>query len=129
MKGKNVRIEKGLNIIIPKIIPIHQIQRDAEYYPKPNSFIPERFGKEFGGMKAFRDKGVFLPFGDGPRACLGTRFAILQTKAAIVEVLKTFKISVNSKTAANLVFDPAEFMNIKKGGLWIDFKPVKMFDI
>ena len=41
-----------------------------EYYTNPNEFIPERFDPENGGIKAFKDRGVLAPFGDGPRICL-----------------------------------------------------------
>lgn len=68
-KGQSILIEKGMNVYLP----VYQLQRDAEYYPKPNLFIPERFGEEHGGVKAFKDKGVLLTFGDGPRACLGMK--------------------------------------------------------
>lgn len=50
------------------------------------------------------------------------RFALLQSKAAIIEIVKSFEISVNHKTAKDLVIDPQEYMNIKTGGLWLDFK-------
>lgn len=121
MKGKSVVIEKGMNVFIP----LYQFQRDAEYYPMPLEFKPERFDAEHGGVKAFKDKGVFLTFGDGPRVCLGMKFATMQSKVAIIEVIKNFKISVNDKTEKKLVNDPAEFMNVKRGGLWLDFAPIK----
>lgn len=120
--GFEAPIEKGLNIYIP----IHQIHYDPEYYENPDSFIPERFDPENGGYKSFQAKGVFLPFGDGPRICLGMRFALLQSKAAIAAIVRNFKISVNSKTAKKLVIDPNEFINAKVGGLWLDFEPIKV---
>lgn len=125
LKGKSIVIEKGTNVYIP----LYQFQRDAQYYPKPNEFIPERFDSEHGGVKAFKDKGVFLTFGDGPRMCLGMRFALMQSKAAIVEIIKNFTISVNVKTDRELVLDPSEFMNVKSGGLWLDFEPKKKFNL
>ena len=110
-------------------IPLNQYQRDPEFYPKPNEFNPERFSKKIGGEKAFRDRGVFLTFGDGPRFCLGMKFALMQSKAAVVEIIRKFKVSVDEKTESDLVIDPAEFMNIKKGGVWLKFKPLKLFEI
>lgn len=41
-----------------------------EYFQDPEEFIPERFNEELGGTKVYKDMGVFIPFGDGPRICL-----------------------------------------------------------
>ena len=53
------------------------------------------------------------------------RFALTQSKAAIVEILRNFEISVNKKTQDPLIIDPQEFLNVKVGGLWLDFKPIE----
>lgn len=50
------------------IISNFGIQRDPEYYPDPMKFDPERFTKE---NKACRPSVTHLPFGEGPRICLG----------------------------------------------------------
>lgn len=66
-KDKLVKIEEDISLIIP----VQSIHNDEEYYKNPEKFDPDRFSPENGGMKLYRDKGVFLPFGDGPRICLG----------------------------------------------------------
>lgn len=65
--GLEFTIERGDSIIIP----IYALHHDAQYYPEPDKFKPERFLPENGGVKKFKDLGVFLGFGDGPRTCLG----------------------------------------------------------
>jgi cytochrome P450 len=116
--GRKVEVEKGMNVYVP----IHQLHYDPEIYADPKTFSPERFSAERGGLKPFKDLGVFLPFGDGPRICLGMRFGQLQSKAAIAAIVRNFEISVSSKTQKDLVLDPKEFFNIPCGGLWCDFK-------
>lgn len=119
-EGQKAPIDLDMTVYIP----MHQIHYDPDHYAEPEKFNPERFDPENGGLKAFKDKGVYLSFGDGPRICLGMRFAHMQSKSAVAAILQNFEISVNGKTAKKLVIEPKEFMNIKVGGLWLDFKPI-----
>lgn len=117
--GKNVvKITAGTAVAIP----VYDIHRDADNYKDPLEFIPERFDAEHGGVKAAREEGKLLMFGDGPRICLGMRFAMTQMKAALVDIVKTFEVTVNEKTQVPLMVDPKEFLNVPQGGVWVDFK-------
>lgn len=60
----NITIPKGMIIFLP----IYGIQLDSKYYPNPDNFDPERFDDD--NFKA-RHPMHFLPFGDGPRNCIG----------------------------------------------------------
>lgn len=61
----NVLIEKGTSIQLP----IYAIHHDGSFYDDPNEFKPERF--ESISVNDLRKSGIFLPFGDGPRKCIG----------------------------------------------------------
>ncbi|XP_050305548.1 probable cytochrome P450 6a17 [Anthonomus grandis grandis] len=84
----NIVIKKGTNIPIP-VIGIHM---DEEYYPSPEVFNPENFSKE---NVASRPDFAWLPFGDGPRQCLGMRFGYLQVKVVIATLLSKFRFTLD----------------------------------
>jgi len=84
-KDHKVLIEKGLNVIIP----IVSVQRDADNFHEPDEFNPERFDESNGGMKAFREDLSLIPFGDGPRMCLGNAFRLLHTHCTFTEFLSS----------------------------------------
>uniref|UniRef100_A0A8C0GGQ7 unspecific monooxygenase n=1 Tax=Chelonoidis abingdonii TaxID=106734 RepID=A0A8C0GGQ7_CHEAB len=78
-----VTISKGTVVMIPPYL-LHRI---PEYWPEPEEFRPERFSKE---NKETMDPYMYLPFGAGPRNCLGMRFALLSIKVAIASLLQNF---------------------------------------
>lgn len=51
------------------LIPAHAMQNDAQYFPDPERFDPERFNDE--NRASFKGKFVYMPFGEGPRQCIG----------------------------------------------------------
>lgn len=106
------------------LISIYSLHHDAEYYPHADTFEPERFNVEHGGVKAFRDKCVLLPFGEGPRICLGIKFANIKVKTAIVEVLRKFEVTVNEEVLKEPKISAKDFLNIKECKLLLDFKKI-----
>jgi hypothetical protein len=49
----------------------------------------------------------------------------MQSKAALATIVRNFELSVNEKTQNSpLIIDAKEFLNIKAGGLWLNFKPI-----
>lgn len=65
---------------------------------------------------------MLLPFGDGPRICLGMKFGSLEVKSLIVETLKTFEISVNDQTPKDLPISASEVLNIPDAKIMLNFK-------
>ena len=60
----NVTIEKNT----PIIIPLSALHMDPTYYPDPEFFNPERFSPE---NKRKIPSFAYIPFGEGPRNCIG----------------------------------------------------------
>lgn len=62
--GTKVTIPKGTGVFIP----VFAIHHDPSIYPEPETFNPERFNED---AVATRHAMTYLPFGDGPRNCIG----------------------------------------------------------
>ena len=75
-------------------IPVYAVHRDPHNFEDPDSFVPERFLSE-AGEPGLRHPWCFIPFGGGPRNCLGIRLAILETKVCIAQVLKRYRFHVD----------------------------------
>ncbi|XP_026675117.1 cytochrome P450 6A1-like [Ceratina calcarata] len=110
---------ESLKLSIPKgtriFIPTYAIHRDPEVYPNPEVYDISRFTEE--AVKA-RHPMHYLPFGDGPRNCIGARFAIFQTKIGLIKVIKNFKVDVCEQTQIPFINDPRMlFLSPKDGKL------------
>ncbi|XP_078237401.1 cytochrome P450 3A24 [Pogona vitticeps] len=107
-----VTIPKGTAIIIPVFV----LQRLPEYWPEPEEFRPERFSKE---NKETFDPYTFLPFGAGPRNCIGMRFALLAVKVAMVILLQKFSFRTCEETPiplelnSQLIIEPKQPIKVK----------------
>ncbi|KAI4882000.1 hypothetical protein NFI96_023569 [Prochilodus magdalenae] len=98
-----VTIPKGTVVMVPTF----SLHRDPEYWPDPETFKPERFTKE---NKEGIDPYMFMPFGSGPRNCIGMRFALVSMKLAIVHILRRFDVSVCDETKVPLELGIGAFL-------------------
>ncbi|XP_013394381.1 cytochrome P450 3A41 [Lingula anatina] len=106
-------------LFIPKgtavVIPIYPIHLDPENYPEPEKFDPERFTPE---AKAKRNPYTYMPFGMGPRNCIGMRLALLEMKIVLVKVLQRVTFKPCSETQIPLVMSKTKPMKPEKG-IWL----------
>jgi len=102
-------------------IPAYAIQHDPENYPNPDEYDPERFTTE---QVRQRNSVTFLPFGDGPRNCIGMRFGMMQARIGLIMLLRHFKFTLSSKTPVPLKLQKNTFILAPEGGLWLDVSPV-----
>ncbi|KAM8713413.1 hypothetical protein ACLKA7_013690 [Drosophila subpalustris] len=108
--GTELIIEKGTTILIP----VHNIHHDPEIYPEPARFDPSRFEPE--AVKA-RHQYAYLPFGDGPRNCIGERFGKMQAKIGLISLLRHFKFGVSDRTEIPLILEKKNFPLSTKNGI------------
>jgi cytochrome P450 family 6 len=97
--GTDVVIEKDT----PVFIPILALHNDPRYFANPEVFDPERFSKtNVNNIEHF----VYMPFGEGPRNCIGSRFGKLTTKLGLAYILKSFVVEKTCFTEAKIRFNP-----------------------
>ncbi|XP_020280621.1 cytochrome P450 9e2-like [Pseudomyrmex gracilis] len=101
------------------MVPVYGLHHDPAYFPNPQKFDPERFNDE---NKDSMNPYTYLPFGLGPRKCIGNRFALMETKLLIAYLLQKFTFKTTEKTVEPVVFDKKEFTLVPDGGFWISLE-------
>ncbi|KAJ8913635.1 hypothetical protein NQ315_007352 [Exocentrus adspersus] len=113
--GEDVVIEKGTRVMIP----IQAIHMDEDIYPEPRKFDPDRFSEE---NKAGRHQYAHIPFGEGPRICIGERFGVMQTKVGLTTILRKFRVTLHKKTKHPLKLSTNGFIPAADGGVWLNLE-------
>ncbi|XP_075165469.1 putative cytochrome P450 6a14 [Haematobia irritans] len=110
-------IEKGTMTVIP----VHAIHHDPQYYENPEEFKPSRFTHS---VCEKRHPSSYLPFGDGPRNCIGLRFGKMQTKVGLITLLRSYRFECCSKTEIPLVMDKKNILTSPKNGVYLKVIPL-----
>ncbi|KAL7737681.1 hypothetical protein ACLKA6_006081 [Drosophila palustris] len=98
------------------VVPIIALHRDPENFPEPNLFKPERFLEE---NKSQIKPFTYLPFGVGPRSCIGNRMALMEVKSIIYHLLCKFQLVPAEKTVKNMMDSLKGFHMQPKEKFWI----------
>ncbi|CAG9764663.1 unnamed protein product [Ceutorhynchus assimilis] len=114
--GTKTEIEPGTMVHISA----WGLHTDPEYFPNPQKFDPERFTVENRrNIKEF----TYLPFGEGPRMCLGLRFGLMQSKVGLVSLLKNYKFTLNEKTRLPLKM-ARTVITCVDGDVWVNIEKI-----
>ncbi|XP_054262255.1 probable cytochrome P450 6a14 [Macrosteles quadrilineatus] len=109
---KNVTLDLNVKVVIPS----YAIHHDPDIYPEPFKFDPERFSEV--NIRS-RHNYSFLPFGEGPRVCIGMRFGKMQVKAGLSTIISNYELSITPETPIPLEITPNSIVTAS-------VKPIKL---
>lgn len=96
-------------------IPVRSMHSDSMYFSDPEKFIPDRFldnALTFG-------QPPYMPYGLGPRGCIGIKFSMAYMKIGIIHLLRRFNLNICSKTCVPMKFSKSSITPVSAGGYWL----------
>ncbi|EDV47631.1 probable cytochrome P450 6t1 [Drosophila erecta] len=102
----------------PVYISVLGLHRDAQYWPSPEVFDPERFSAE---QRQQHHPMTYLPFGAGPRGCIGTLLGQLEIKVGLLHILRHFRVELCERSLPQMRFDPKSFVLTAHNGTYLRF--------
>uniref|UniRef100_A0A8C3HHV9 Thromboxane-A synthase n=1 Tax=Chrysemys picta bellii TaxID=8478 RepID=A0A8C3HHV9_CHRPI len=93
-------------------IAVGPLHYNPEFWPEPEKFIPERFTAE---AKLQQHPFAYLPFGAGPRSCIGMRMALLEIKMTLLRILQKFRFETSPETQIPLQLTSVSSLAPKNG--------------
>ena len=96
------------------MIPIYALHRNRLLWKDPDAFDPDRFATR-------PDRYAYLPFGDGPRICIGMSFAMQEAIIVLASLLARFRFT---RVTGH---DPKPVMILTlrpEGGVWLETEPL-----
>ncbi|KAG8387089.1 hypothetical protein BUALT_Bualt03G0217100 [Buddleja alternifolia] len=119
-------------------VSVYNLHRSPYFWDNPNDFEPERFEAQkvsevegWAGFDPSRSPGAlypnevisdfaFLPFGGGPRKCVGDQFALMESTIALAMVLQKFDVNLKGSPESVELVTGATIHT--KNGLWCQLK-------
>jgi cytochrome P450 len=107
------RLKKGQLVVI-NIVGMHH---RAEYFEQPLTFDPARFSAE---RERQQKKGAYMPFGGGPRICIGNHFALMEGQLALAHLAQHYRFEL----VRDAPVEPEALITLRpKGGLPMYVRP------
>ncbi|XP_045539116.1 cytochrome P450 6B5-like [Papilio machaon] len=102
-----LHLSRGLRVHIP----VYHFHHNSKYFPNPEEFDPERF---LGERKKTIKPYTYMPFGEGPRLCIGMRFAWMQMLAGLAAVFRRHSVATahDSRDVKHFHYDPTSIVTI-----------------
>lgn len=98
------------------IVPIYALHRNRLLWEDADAFRPDRFAD-----RKSVERYAYLPFGDGPRICIGASFALQEAVIILGTLLRRFRFT----QVAGKVPAPVMILTLRpEGGVWLEAEPV-----
>ncbi|KAH8267387.1 hypothetical protein KR026_007197, partial [Drosophila bipectinata] len=98
-EGERFTLEPHHSMELPHGMPVYvsalAIHHDPQYWPEPEKFDPERFDP---ANRSNLNMDAYMPFGVGPRNCIGMRLGLLQSKLGLVHLLRNHRVHMSDQT-------------------------------
>jgi cytochrome P450 len=94
-------------------INMYALQHDGRFFPDPERYDPCRFSP---GWEERIPRYAYLPFGSGPRVCIGHSFAMMEARLVLATVAQQYRLSLESDEPVR----PVQLVTLRPGG------PVRM---
>ena len=91
-------------------IATYAVHHNPEYYPEPEKFNPDRFLPE---NKHLLVPYTYLPFGVGPRNCIGMRFAYQEMKLCLAQIVQRFQFDKTPQTKIPIEYTKMVILTVK----------------
>ena len=90
------------------IVNIYALQRDGRFFDDPERYDPDRFAPSW---ETPIPRYAYLPFGGGPRVCIGSAFAMMEARLVLAAVAQHYKLS--SQAAEEI--EPVQLVTLRPG--------------
>jgi len=98
-------------------ISIYVTHHNPNLWPEPERFDPERFAP---AAVAQRHRFAYLPFGGGPRICIGNGFAMTEAQVVLAAIAQRYRV----RLAPGHVVQPIGLITLRpKTGIWVTLEP------
>jgi cytochrome P450 len=110
-----MRIPRGALVTVS----IHATHRNPKLWREPERFDPERFAP---AAAAARPRFAYMPFGGGPRICIGNSFAIAEAQVVVAMIAQRYR----PRLAPGHVVEPIGLITLRpREGVWVTLEPRK----
>jgi cytochrome P450 len=92
-------VRRGVQVFVAPWV----LHRHRKHWQHPTAFMPDRFA---GQSSPWASGGAYLPFGAGPRICIGAVFALAEAQIMLATALERYTLAIKSRRPVMLVSRP-----------------------